>query len=454
MRPTGHFIELASLALALVAAVRPVRGDVSADQPAAMLVYPYVAVDSAEGGDSLLQISNTSTTPVVVRCFYESAVRDPFGLADLKMLDFQFQLTPRQPIAWRASQGLAAFPLDGVNHVGSAGIFNENSQIPPVPSDPSVGFLRCIAMDRNLVPVERNVLIGTATIAEPHSSDNSSTDVAQYRAIGIPARIGAGNGDDALVLGGPNAEYDGCPLTNVIPHFFDGALEPAARTSSISTTLVLIPCSDDLAQQVPGEAAVTYEVFNEFEQRFGTSHHLQFQQVSALSAIGGANPDRSIFNVQVAGTLTGQSRIQAVSGSGILALAIETHRDLSDPTRIRRAAFNAHRLGTRDQMDTFVVPPSTLPPTIAATHTATATATPRVPTPTATATATATSTRTATPTGTPSVTPPAPSPTRTAPNSSGGCAVALQQQLDSTTACTLLLGPALALLRRRRARRE
>ena len=304
------------------------------------------------------------------------------------------------------------------------------------------------------MPVERNVLVGTATLGQRRSADDSLADAAPYNAIGIPARVGAGNGDDTLVLGGPSPEYDACPNFSVIPHFFDGALEPAARTSSISTTLVLIPCSDDLAQGLLGEAAVTYEVFNEFEQRFGTSQHLQFQQVSALSAIGGANPDRSIFNVQVAGTLTGQTRIQTASGSGVLALAIETHRDLSDPTRMRRAAFNTHRLGTRDQMDTFVVPPSTLPPTIAATHTATPTATPRVPTATATATATATSTRTVTPTGTPSVTPPTPSPTRTAPNSSGGCAVARQQPLDSTTACTLLLGPALALLRRRRARRE
>ncbi len=449
MRPTRWM--LSALAFALIASGQPVRGDVSSDQPAAMLVYPYVAVDSAEGGDTLLQISNTSTAPVVVRCLYESGVALLFGAVSVNIVDFQFQLTPRQPIAWRASRGLAALPLDGVSKVGPDGAFNEESQIPPVPSDPSIGLLRCIAVDRNIVPVERNVLVGTATVRQRRSPDDSGSDAAQYRAIGIPARVGTGNGDDTLVLGGASGEYDACPRFSVIPHFFDGALEPAARTSSVSTTLVLVPCASDLSHVVPGEAQVMYEVFNEFEQRFGTSQHVTFQQVSTLSAIGGVNPERSIFNVQVAGTLTGQTRIEAVSGSGVVALAIQTHRDLSDPTRMMRAAYTAHRLGTRDQPDTVVLPAGPTPPILTPTPTGTPTATPQVPTRTRTATPTASSTRTATPTSTPSVTPPVPTPT--AGGKGDGCSIATRQRLESTATVVLLLGPALLLVRRR-ARKE
>jgi hypothetical protein len=447
MRPVRwmHAASAVWLSVALVS-VRPARGDASSDQAAALLVYPYVTVDSAEGKDTLLQISNTSDTPVAVRCFYEGAALDPLnGITDLKVADFQFPLTPRQPIAWRATQG-AALPLETPGGP---------SQIPAVPTDPFTGVLRCIAVDRNLVPVERNVLVGMATLGQRRSAADSLADAAPYNAIGILARVGAGNGDDTIALG-PSGEYDACPNFSVIPHFFDGALEPAAHTSNISTTLILVPCSEDLAHGIPGQATVTYEVFNEFEQRFGSSQHLQFQQVSALSAIGGANPDRSIFNVQVAGTLTGQTRIQTASGSGVLALAIETHRDLSDPTRMRRAAFNAHRLGTRDQLDTFVLPPSTPQPAMTPTNTGTATATPVVPTPTptasATSTATASATRTATPTNTPTVTPPAPSPTQVATSNGGSCAITSNGHSDPATWAPVWLGLALILRRRARAR--
>ena len=430
----------------LLVALQPSHAGASSDHAAALLVYPYIAVDTTAGTDTLVQISNTSDTPVGVRCLYEGAILDPIGgVVDLTVADFQFQLTARQPIGWRASQGLAAVPLSN----------DDSSQIPAIPTQPFTGILRCVAIDRNLVPVERNVLVGAATLGQRHTPNDDLTEVAAYNAIGLAAHVGVGNGDDTLVLGGPDAEYDACPNFSVIPHFFDSAIEPAGRASSISTTLVLVPCSDDLAHTIPGHAVATFEVFNEFGQRFGTSQAVTFQQVSVLSAIGGViNPDRSIFNVQVAGTLTGQTRIQSAAGSGMLALAIETYRDLGDPTRTRRAAFNAYRLGVRDQPDTFVLPASTPQPTSTATRIGTPTSTRQVLTPTPTAAATASSTRTFTATGTPSVTPPAPSPTPTvAPSSSGGCSVAMQQG-DGATVGLLLLGPALALLRRRRASRE
>lgn len=459
MRPARwiHAASAICLSLALAVLGRPARGDASSDQAAALLVYPYVTVDSTAGTDTLLQISNTSDTPVTVRCIYEGGVLDPItGIRDLQLADFHFPLTPRQPIGWRASQGLAALPV--VTPDGP-------SQIPAVPTDPFTGVLRCIAVDRNLVPVERNVLVGTATIGHRHSPDDALVDAAPYNAIGIGAHIGTNNGDATIALGF-SGEYDSCPNFSVLPHFFDGALEPAARMSNVSTTLILIPCSDDLAHGLPGQATVTYEVLNEFEERFGSSEHLQFQAVKPLSSIGAVDPERSIFHVRVAGTLTGQTRIQATNGSGVLALAIEVHQDLSDPTRLRYAAFNAHRLGTRDQLDTLILPAITPQPATTPTSTGTATATRLVPTPTptptptasvtstATASATRTPTRTATPTNTPTVTPPAPSPTQVATSDGGSCAIAADGHSDPVAWAPLWLGLALFVRRRTRARRQ
>jgi len=470
MTPTTHrqFVKV-GLALAVMLSVSPARGDVGSDHAAAMVVYPYVTLSTSQGVDTILQLSNTSTDPVVARCFYESApTDDPLVPCNgVEVVDFQFELTPQQPIGWRASEGLANFPLDGINQVGPGGAFNQNSLIPPVASDPYVGSLRCVAVDANLVPVERNVLVGTATIGQRRSAADPSLDTAQYNAIGFLAHAGAQNNDETLVLGGENAEYDACPNVAVIPHFFDGAVEPATRASSVSTTLVLVPCSRDLAHLVPSDAVVMYDVYNEFEQHLSTRKALHCQQVSTLSTIDTANPSRSIFSVQVTGTLTGQTHLQTVSGSGILALAIEAHSDLNDPTRTARAAFNAHMIGARAEADTVVIFPSTPSPSASATRTSTATVTAQVATPTPTATTTPTSVRTATPTNTairtntgtakptntPSATAVAPSPTLTAADS-GGCAITAGQQPTAVVALALLLGPALALRRWRRATRQ
>ena len=467
MRPAArrHWVAFAWLTLALVVSASSARGEVATDQPAAMLVFPYVTVDGSQSADTFVQLSNTSTDPVVVQCFYEFAVTPgpPISCIGAGAVDFQFQLTPRQPIGWRASEGLLTFPLDGVSRTGPGGAFNANSRVPPVPTDPYVGSLRCIAVDANLVPVERNVLIGTATLGQPRQSGESSIDVAQYNAIGFSAHDGAGNGDDALLLGGPNAEYDACPQMNVIPHFFDGALEPTSHASRVSTTLVLVPCSQDLLHQLPSQSVVVYDVYNEFEQHFSTSKAMNCQQVSTLSTIDSADPSRSIYNVRVSGTLTGQTRMQTSMGGGVLALAIETHTDMSTPTLTTRAAFNAHMVGSRTQADTVVVfggpPPedtpsptatstATLPPTATATPSATRTATP-TSTSTAKPTATLAPTNTATvrPTSTPSATQPAPTSTAMVGNGDDGCSMATGPQRDPAAALALLLGPALLLLR-------
>lgn len=332
---------------------------VAADQAAAILVFPYIAVDSRNGADTLIQLSNASITPIDIQCFYENTTGHcssspvdspiacfftptdcPFGdicLPNFSWTGFALRLTSGQPIGWRACKGI---PDGG---------------IPPVPEDPFVGVLRCIALDPTLAPTDQNVLEGTARIE--HFQAPVFLDSARYSAIGIQAVTGANDGDGTLCVGDSpaaacplGAEYTACPRITIVTHFFEGATDPATG-NLVHTTLALVPCGVDYNLQGPTSLLVHYNVFNEFEQRLGTSRHFTAQQVGLLSTI---HP--TIFNVGVQGTLTGQTRLLPIGG-GLLAITIEKHQDVSDPTRQSTAALNAHHAGVQTGGDTIVLPP-------------------------------------------------------------------------------------------------
>ncbi len=359
------------LGFSLVICRQPLHGQVSSDQAAALLVYPYVAVDSASGTDTWVQLTNASNEPVDVRCFYDRDTPEctggqpgetctgyappcsgnclPGGTA---RFPFRVRLTPRQPFAWYVGAGLTELPLDGLTRVGPNGSGNAGTEIPPVPSTPLVGSLRCVVVDADDRPTNRNVLLGLATV-ERSQGLPPVADAAQYKAIGIPAEDNAGNGDDQLIIGGPVAEYGACPEVNVLPHFYDGAaLHNGPLATEIFTTLALVPCGRSLP--LPQDLVVHLLVFNEFEQRFSTSRQLHGQLVTPLSAIDLATPSRSIFSAGVAGTLTGQTRLFAPIG-GLLAVAFETHRQVDAPVHFKTDAFNVHQDGTRAEADLLIV---------------------------------------------------------------------------------------------------
>ena len=381
-----------------VCGIRPAVADIRSDQAAAILEWPSVLFAEAdvlpgplEVLDTVLQMSNTSTDPVFVWCFYENANSHctNTGLVclaaedccdsttgcgicrpDWNETDFRVQLTPRQPIGWLASQGLAGFDgtppktfgtfaLSGVfPNVGIGGSSNAGSRIPPVPESPFNGSLRCIAVDEDNIPVDRNVLKGESTLeiaADGTGDDFDVLQVAKHNAIGIQAIEGAVNDDNVLVLGGPDAEYNGCPNFLILNHFFDFALNPAvppgypSGPAPILTVLTLVPCSQDFLRQIPGAAVVQYLVFNEFEQRVSTSKPFDCKFISLISNIDTTQNERSIFSAGVAGTLTGQTRLNAI-GSGVLGVATEIH-DLA-----AIADFNLHYQGDRTDPDFIILP--------------------------------------------------------------------------------------------------
>ena len=378
------------LAVALaVGGVRPAAADVTSDRAAAILEWPSVLyADSVNlpgaqfsgSIDTIIQLSNTSTDPVNVHCFYENANSHCTNTGQVceaaseccvtgagcgiclpgwNETDFHVQITPRQPLGWLASEGVSGystfppkafgtFAIDGVTNVGIGGSSNAGSRIPPVPEEPFVGSLRCIVVDADGVPIDRNVIKGEATL---QVNDGASfITVAKHNAVGIQAIEGAVNDDNVLVLGGPEAEYNGCPNFLILNHFFDGAEDPVLDDGAqIGTVLEMVPCSQDYLRQEPGAAVVQYLVYNEFEQRFSTSRPMQCKQISLISNIDTTQNERSIFSAGVSGTLTGQTRINPI-GSGLIAVAHEVHEESG------LADFNVHFQGDRASPDFIVLP--------------------------------------------------------------------------------------------------
>jgi hypothetical protein len=374
-----------ALAMALaICGVGPAAGDVASDRAAAIVIWPHIQVGDVTGTlsatqsiDTVLQLTNTSNEPIVVWCFYENAnshctntgqvcveAQDCCNgangcgqcLPDWNEVDFRIRLTPQQPIGWLASEGEFDFPLDGVNRFGIGGSSNAGSRIPPVAEIPFEGLLKCFAVDEDNVPVERNVLKGEAILYfVDETPTTEQVDVAKYNAVGIQAREGRNNQDTILILDSdqnPDAEYNGCPNILILNHFFDFATNPV-NGAEITTNLVLVPCTQDLLRQIPGSAVIQYIVYNEFEQRFSTSRFVRCKQNLPLSLIDTTQRQRSIFSAGVAGTLTGQTRANAL-GSGMLAVADEFHEISED--RFYSAAFNVHFQGDREDPDIITLP--------------------------------------------------------------------------------------------------
>jgi hypothetical protein len=340
-----------AVALVFVVGAHGARADVASDQPAAILVFPKIVVDTSTPPqtprgrvDTLVRISNTSTTRAVsAHCFWVNvnghcknsqgticnprlfAANSPCGPNGYcepgwQETDFDITMTAGQPIAWLASRGEA--PCDSQDTSGLPCLplpANQGSRIPGVSEDPFIGELKCIEVDKNGVPVASNDLKGEAEIVE---SNAGQIDVEGYNAIGIPA-TGSNNGDYTLVLGGPNAEYSSCPNILILDHFFDGANDPISG-DSLTTELTLVPCSEDFQHQSVIKITVQFLVFNEFEQRLSTSRPVTCFDDVKISNIDTRSSANSIFNAAVMGTLTGQTRIRGVPDSNAQCTAAGT----------------------------------------------------------------------------------------------------------------------------------
>jgi hypothetical protein len=263
---------IAALALAWVGAGLAGRAvaDVASDHPAAILVFPKLLVDTANGLDTLVRITNVADTPINVKCFYVNATpkcsldqatscfpnrnacfRDVNGtlvpgmcLPQWQETDFVIRLTRDQPTGWLVSAGESVncafidgvcsndgttrcdkdtdcgagnhcvkppcFPLDGgpLGRTGPGGDTNGQSAVPLAPQDPFIGELKCIAFDESgEKPVARNDLIGDVLLGRVQAGPDQTIELAGYNAIGIPAILDVCVNGTCSVTGG-NCQTD------------------------------------------------------------------------------------------------------------------------------------------------------------------------------------------------------------------------------------------------------
>ncbi len=348
-----RLVTLAAAALGLLATVASSHAAES-DYVAGYVVLPKVVVHTTGGTpavlageqavETLVQLTNTNQTSLInVNCWWVNANSHCGGCTSIgcgaicdtnadcdpglqceagwAVADFTVTLTPGQPIGFGASSGLAALPCDPTRE-GQGCVGEASGGVPPVNEDPFRGELKCVQVDDNDNPVEANDLKIEATIITTTFGGGGSTTAATYNGVGFEATDTAA-GDGPLCLGGlpPGSPagsvctgtYAPCPNILHMEHPFD--------TPTLSTELVLVPCSEDLGEPInSADFSVTAQmlVYNEFEQRFSTSSRVECYQSTRLSDIdtrpGTADDAFSVFSAGVQGTAVGQTRIRGVRG--------------------------------------------------------------------------------------------------------------------------------------------
>ena len=170
------------------------------------------------------------------------------------------------------------------------------------------------------------------------------------------------------------SEYEACPQTWILDHPSVGApdhfvdeqpfchLSNGHPCSSVSTTLTVVPCSENFEAQQPQPITLQFAITNEFEQTFSASTTFQCWASIDLSEVG-----NGIFNASSLGGYVLQTRMRSAAGTpgGVVAVLEDTHVmcpsgggcDTVVPTLVARSAQNAHTT-FQDQtaQDLIVIP--------------------------------------------------------------------------------------------------
>jgi hypothetical protein len=360
-----------------VLAIAPALGNTYSDQGAAVLVWPKIVVrTSAPATDTLIQINNLDrNNTTAAHCFYVNANSHCANTgavcesaSDCEQngifapcvegwieVNFDVILTPNQPLAWSASDGLSGSDIPCPGTLGSSCSGNQGTRVPPVTESPFIGELKCIQSDPiTRFPIQcsgsacQNDLAGTATIFR--ASQANGADGLGYNAVGLRT-FGDNDGDRVLNIGGPNAEYEPCHDVLILNHFFDGAMDPVGNLP-VETELTLVPCTQDFLTQTTDAVTAQFLVYNEFEQRFSTSRQVRCLLDIVISNIDTSQSERSIFSVGTSGTIAGQTRIHGVGG-GLIGAAVVTQESLMSSGG---AAYNLNGFAEREDGDQIRVP--------------------------------------------------------------------------------------------------
>jgi hypothetical protein len=283
------------------------RADVTSDRPGSIVVYPKVISDGVR--DTLIQITNTGNMPVNAHCFYINTNADVPGVCSLTFstpctvdaqcpdgetcvhcgeTDFDIFLTSQQPTFWGVSAGRRVNLTDNVRGFDPGPIPGRGTDF--------VGELKCIATTAPSAttpgqPIMQNVLKGEATIIPV----GGGADVSEYNAFTIQATGGATGNDLAL-----GTTYNACPASLVVDHRADGAVDTFTGLP-VTSELTLVPCTEDLENQLPTRAILNLVVVNEFEQPLSASLNFNCMLNQPLSSIS-SNFSRGVLGSDFAKT--------------------------------------------------------------------------------------------------------------------------------------------------------
>jgi hypothetical protein len=376
-------------ALVNVASANP--SDVTTEKGGSIIIFPKVVWDGTR--DTIIQIANINNLPAQARCFFIDGgplnPNLPPGPTNPQLwneTDFGIFLTKQQPTQWVVSVGRRV----GVDSFKTAGYGIDPGLIPPVRKG-FTGELKCVQVEDSDMPVRGNSLKGEATLRR------SDGDVSKYNAIAL-----RGNNDpNTEVNDNPNqlnldwtqdngvGQYSACPDTLIFNHIayeapdlvveqigtceptcYGGTSEgiPCTDNSNcggggkclrcpVTTNLTLVPCSEDIENQVPASSTVQFVVWNEFEQPFSTSTTVNCWLSTDLSRI-----HQTAFSFSTLGTFSAHTRITPNPGApGVLGVAEETRRDSFDEDVFSAvAAYNLEGEGNRFDgsgvTDTIILP--------------------------------------------------------------------------------------------------
>lgn len=254
-------------AVACASAAR--AGDPPAQRvPAAVLVYPVVAVQSGDPTvDTRVEIVNLSRMPTDLQCYYVSG-------SNCSELDFYVSLTPNQPLSWLVSKGtrnLATF-----------------TAVPPFFGS---GQLKCVVVPDQPVAERYNAVQGRAVIFD------SDGQTAGYGAVGF-RRLSDGEFSSRIDLDG--AMYEQCPDEL---HFAFNAADSGSESE-----LILVPCSEDVLVRSSTPITVSFRVINEFEQVLSASTSVSCSSRKYLRQLSSA------FTRATLGSATGHLVARGVQG--------------------------------------------------------------------------------------------------------------------------------------------
>ena len=197
----------------------------------AVVVFPYI--DTSGTKNTSIELFNMSGLPVALQCFYVRA-------SDCVEVGFFVSLTANQPLSWSA--------YDGTSNVLTG------TAVPPFDGP---GELKCaVATDRPELSAH-NVLQGRAIVY-----DTASGATVGYGAVGFQ-RLSPGAFSGEIDLDG--FTYESCPDRL---HF----QVLTSQSGGPASTLITVPCAEDLLTQTPTQSVVQMQIVNEFEQVFSSSY--------------------------------------------------------------------------------------------------------------------------------------------------------------------------------------